>query len=840
MPSTHGPVNFEKVARAPVSPGCVSPASHSLVPRRWVGRAVSGLIILFLFAGAGVLSPSQTFSTLATFTGSSGQPVNGAQPNGPLVQVGGNLYGTTASGGIFLSCLSGCGTIFSAPTSGGTVTTLYKLGIAGGTGPMAGLTLGQDGNLYGTTSAAGGVNGSGTGTIFKINTAGSYSTFYDFCSQDTCSGATFPSGLVQDSNGNFYGTTADGGNNCSIAPSGCGTVFMITSTGTYTTLYSFCSLAGCADGANPQGGLVLDSLGNLYGTTMQGGQATCSGLSEGCGTVFKLSGGILTTLHTFTLTPDGAVPLGTLLLGGDGNIYGTTEYGGDIAGCEIPTGCGVVFKVTPGGSFTLLHAFESSEGLNPYSGLAQGSDGTLYGTTAYGGSNSACQAATGCGTIFSIPPSGGALTILHSFSGNSDGADPVSGMLFVNGTLYGTSASGGDDTCNPPFGCGTVFSLTITPASKTATTTDLTVSPPSIQQGSAGALTLTATVSPNSGGGTPTGTITFFNGTTQLGGPENLSAGAAELSYNASSLSAGSYSITATYAGDANFEGSTSATVTLTVTQSSTLNPTTTTLAIGGTPSASQADVGSNVTLTASVSHTAGSAAPTGTITFSNGSTVLGTASLNGGGVATFSTSTLAANTYSVTAAYSGDSNYSASSSPAGTLNVVDFQIAANPTTITVSAPGQSGNSALTITPLGGFNQTLSYTCAGLPAGTNCSFSNTANGATMTITTTGSTSALVKQPLRNDQTRMYALLLPGLLGLLLAGFGKHNPRGARVIVLLCAAAICSGCVGCGGLGNIFGGGGGGNSGTPTGISTISVTATVGSLSHQATITLNVQ
>jgi uncharacterized repeat protein (TIGR03803 family) len=715
---------------------------------------------------------------------------------------------------------------------------LYTLEIAGGTAPMAGLTLGQDGNLYGTTTATGGINGSGTGTIFKISTAGNYSTFYNFCSQATCSQEWLPSGLVQDSSGNFYGTTTEGGNSCSISPSGCGTIFEITSAGNYATLYSFCSLAGCADGATPQGGLVLDSLGNLYGTTSQGGQAACSGVGDGCGTVFKLTGSVLTTLHTFALTPDGADPLGALLLGSDGNLYGTTEYGGDIAGCEIPMGCGVVFKVTPGGSFTLLHALATGEGLNPSAGLAQGSDGTLYGTTPNGGSNSACQAANGCGTVFSIPSSGGTPTTLHSFSGNSDGANP-SGMLFLNGTLYGTTYTGGDDTCNPKSGCGTVFSLTITAASKTATTTDATISPSSIQQGATSALTLTASVSSNSGGATPTGTVTFFNGTAQLGGPEALSAGTAELSYNASSLSVGSYSITATYAGDANFEGSTSAPEMLTVASTPTLNATTTTLSVSATPSASQSDVGSNVTLSASVTHTAGSAAPTGTIMFSNGSTVLGTASLNGSGVATFSTSTLAADTYSMTAAYSGDSNYSASSSSAATFNVVDFQIAANPTTITVSAPGQSGNSTLTITPLGGFNQALSYSCAGLPAGAVCSFSDTANGATMTITTTGSSSALVKQPLNHDRTPMYAFLLPGLLGLLV-GFRKRNRGGVRVVALFCAAAICSACVGCGGLGSILGGGGGGNSGTPTGSSAVTVTATVGSLSHQAAIALNVQ
>jgi hypothetical protein len=246
------------------------------------------------------------------------------------------------------------------------------------------------------------------------------------------------------------------------------------------------------------------------------------------------------------------------------------------------------------------------------------------------------------------------------------------------------------------------------------------------------------------------------------------------------------------------------------------------------------------VTFTATVSHATGTAAPTGLVTFSTSSVALGSSELNASGLATFTTNTLPANRYSVTAIYGGDANNAASSSSVTVLSVVDFQITASPTTVTVSGPGQSGSAALTITPLSGFNQNVSFSCTGLPSGANCSFASTSGGATLTIATTTSKAGLLEHPFGRGQVTFYALLLPGLLGLVLAGTHKRSLAGMRVLSLLCAVGFCSLCVACGMTGSGSGGVGGANSGTPPGSSTVTVIATAGSISHQTTITLTVQ
>jgi subtilase family serine protease len=379
-------------------------------------------------------------------------------------------------------------------------------------------------------------------------------------------------------------------------------------------------------------------------------------------------------------------------------------------------------------------------------------------------------------------------------------------------------------------------------STKTATNTTADVNPSSISAGSTAGVTVSATVVPATGSGTPTGSVSFFNGTTQIGQAASLTSGKASVTYDTSKLPAGTDSITAVYSGDANFSTSTSPAVTLTVTPGSpSLTSTSTTLAITATPTSSQSDVGSSVTFTAVVSPGSGNAVPTGTVTFNNGSTALGTGTLSGG-TATFSTSTLAANQYSVTAVYGGDSNFNGSTSTASPLDVVDFQIAANPATITVSSPGQSGNAVLTISPMAGFNQSVSLACSGLPTGANCSFASTSNGTTVTITTTGPTPSPLSQ--RASVTRggpLFAILLPGLLGLAFSGARKRVLSAMRVLMVLGAFALTSLLVACGGFGGLGGIGGGGSSGgTPAGTTNVTITATAGQLSHQTTIQLVVQ
>ena len=389
-------------------------------------------------------------TTLRSFAGS---PSDGARPQAGLAQASdGNFYGTTAYGGAYT-----WGTVFRI-TPDGTLTTLYSFcsrpACFDGLEPSAGLVQASDGNLYGTTPDGGyfypyggprNDGNVGPGTVFKITPDGTLTTLHSFDGTD----GAWPAGLVQATDGNFYGTTTGGGasNNCFF---GCGTVFKITPSGTLTALYSFCSQSDCADGGWPQAALVQASDGNFYGTTSLGGSGNCSGFyGPGCGTVFKITPtGTLTTLHSFDIT-DGQTPNG-LVQATDGNFYGTTAQGG--AYCNY--GCGTVFKITPSGTLTTLHLFDGTDGVSPRGALVQATDGNFYGTTAYGGANVVYY-----GTLFKITPSG-RLTTLYSFCSESsicaDDAYPAAGLVQASdGSFYGTTGGGGTS------GNGTVFRLVL-------------------------------------------------------------------------------------------------------------------------------------------------------------------------------------------------------------------------------------------------------------------------------------------------------------------------------------------------------------------------------------------
>jgi uncharacterized repeat protein (TIGR03803 family) len=247
---------------------------------------------------------------------------DGEAPEAPVVQGGdGSLYGTTANGGNS-NCGSGCGTVFKI-ASNGKLTTLYafcaQTNCPDGAYPSAGLVLAADGNFYGTTLLAGD-SGNCCGTVFKITPQGKLTTLHKF----TGDGAHPYGKLLQASDGNFYGTTFQGGAHNQ------GTVFKMTPERTLTILYSFCSLSNCADGGQPYAGLVQGTDGNFYGTTYSGG-TICSS----CGTVFQItSAGTLSTLHSFDLT-DGASPFGGLIQATSGRFYGTTYEGGSDSGGTI-------------------------------------------------------------------------------------------------------------------------------------------------------------------------------------------------------------------------------------------------------------------------------------------------------------------------------------------------------------------------------------------------------------------------------------------------------------------------------------------------------------------------
>src|ERR1017187_7189918 len=318
-----------------------------------------------------------------------------------------------------------------------TLTTLFIFDGTDGATPYAGLVQATNGDLYGTTERGGsGINDAGT--VFRITPGGTLTTLYSFCPQTPCRDGSSPdAGLVQATNGDFYGTTFIGGY-------GQGTVFKNTPCGTLTTLYSFCSLTNCTDGQDPHAGLVQSADGDLYGTTSGGGA------NGDYGTVFKITpGGTLTTLYSFcsqTNCTDGQFPDGRLVQAANGDLYGTTLGGG--ANGDY----GTVFKVTPSGTLTTLHSFNGTDGSAPLAGLVQATDGDLYGTTDLGGANGSN------GTVFKINPSG-TLTTLYSFcsqSGCTDGATPYAGLVQdTNGDFYGTTAYGGLG------GGGAVFRLSV-------------------------------------------------------------------------------------------------------------------------------------------------------------------------------------------------------------------------------------------------------------------------------------------------------------------------------------------------------------------------------------------
>ncbi len=267
--------------------------------------------------------------------------------------------------------------------------------------------------------------------------------------------------VIRDSAGNLYSTTPAGGafHNCGGA--GCGTVFMLDTSGKQTVLYSF---MGGADGAVPTGGLIRDAAGNLYGTTIFGGGRDCGG--SGCGTVFKLdTTGKETVLHLFKGSKtEGVNPGSGVIRDAAGNLYGTTQAGGDALFCR--GGCGTVFKLDTAGEVTILYRFTGRTGGGPASGgLVRDPAGNLYGTTPNGGvfqNNCKTASGRGCGAVFKIDTTGKE-TVLYSFTGGTDGWFPVGGVVRdAAGNLYGMTNGGGDFNCNPGFGCGTVFKVDTT------------------------------------------------------------------------------------------------------------------------------------------------------------------------------------------------------------------------------------------------------------------------------------------------------------------------------------------------------------------------------------------
>jgi uncharacterized repeat protein (TIGR03803 family) len=412
----------------------------------------TALGVLLLAHLASAQTRAITFTTLYSFKGQGG---DGAQPYAGLA-VGNNarLYGTTVYGGS-----SAAGTVFelAPPVAAGGAwreTVLYSFaGGNDGANPYGGLVIGTNGSLYGTTAAGGTAN---AGTVFELAPPAAEggiwkeTILHDFGAIGD--GADPQAGVVFGANGVLYGTTYDGGTpqpypNC---PGGCGTVFELSPPAAVGAMWTetvlYSFLGNGSIRGNPAAGVVIGQGGVLYGTTIYGG-------TDG-GTVFALTppdaaGGdwTETTIHSFLL--DGSLPYGGLAVGKNGSLYGTTS-GGNGSAFEL---------VSPEWTESFYNFMEPG-GIEPYAGLAIGADGALFGTTYTGGTLNPNCALLGCGTVFELTPpaaQNGAWfeTVLHAFSGeNSDGAEPYAALVFgANGVLYGTTMGGGAS------GWGTVFAL---------------------------------------------------------------------------------------------------------------------------------------------------------------------------------------------------------------------------------------------------------------------------------------------------------------------------------------------------------------------------------------------
>jgi uncharacterized repeat protein (TIGR03803 family) len=376
-------------------------------------------IMLFAFTS---MAKAQTFTPLYDFQGGS----DGGNPFSTLVRdSSGSFYGTTLNGGNLQTCAyPGCGIVYKLDAAGNE-TPIYTFAGPPGDGghPVAGVITDAAGNFYGTTKYGG---ASGYGTVFQISPKGVEKLLRVFTGGTD--GGIPNAGLIRDKSGDLYGTTYVGGN------SGFGTVFEITPSGAFSTLYSF---PDRAHGTNPNAALLRDASGNLYGTTQYGGDANR-------GTVFKLDpSGDETVLYSFSGTPDGAYPQSQLVADADGNLYGTTTEGG-------AANAGSVFRLTLGGTESVLYNFAGSpDGAYPMAGVVRDASGNLYGTTFRGGSSST-------GVVYKIDPLGHE-TLLYSFRGIFDGASPAAALLLdpKGASVYGTAESSGF------FCCGAVFQVSL-------------------------------------------------------------------------------------------------------------------------------------------------------------------------------------------------------------------------------------------------------------------------------------------------------------------------------------------------------------------------------------------
>jgi len=380
---------------------------------------------MFYCVSLAIVASAQTFTRLASLADG-----NGSNPIILVQGTDGNFYGVCANSD------ENSSVIFKMmPT--GALSAVYTFGSFAG---AYSLIAGKDGNLYGVSYGDGnpyknlpGIDVVGNeGTVFKLTPQGTLTRVFLF--DGSGDGGTNENSLSLGADGNFYGTSQQGGQNISDALTGFGTIFRVTPGGTENVLYTFGSFA------NPSS-VILASDGSLYGTTASGGSGPCQG---GCGTIFKIvSQSSFETLYSFTGSTDGADPVAALVEGSDGNLYGTAQSMGQ-------NGSGTIFKITRTGAFTVLHSFSGTDGAGPTT-LMLGADGNFYGVTSGGGSNATSTLAPG--TVYKMTPAG-ALTTLYNFCSQpncTDGQKPLWLIQGNDGNLYGVTNTGGAYTTGAVF-----------------------------------------------------------------------------------------------------------------------------------------------------------------------------------------------------------------------------------------------------------------------------------------------------------------------------------------------------------------------------------------------------
>jgi len=388
------------------------------------------LAIAMMVGLSGPAASALSISVVYSFTNVDGSEPIAALTPGP----DGFLYGTTHTGGAF-----GYGTVFKISTNG-NLTTLHSFDWTNGAMPYGGVTLGPDGNFYGTTANGGPYvyDYSGLGTLYRISPTGAWTNLFFF---DYTNGGCPTANLTLGPDGYLYGTTTDYGDFVYGQALGNGTIFRVNTNGSLTTVYDFVHSGSyqnqMTNDVFPWSSLTLGPDGNFYGTA-EGAHAydstSYSSMYYGSVYVFGTNSGF-SQLHHFDFTNNGANPFAGLTVGSDGCLYGTTANGGQYAFTNSSVYGGTVFKITTNGIITNLVTFDYTNGATPYGALTPAPDGNLYGTTSQGG-------ASGHGTLFEIDTNG-TMTALFSFGG-TNGSAPFTGLtLGPDGNYYGTTYSGG-------------------------------------------------------------------------------------------------------------------------------------------------------------------------------------------------------------------------------------------------------------------------------------------------------------------------------------------------------------------------------------------------------------